>query len=127
MRFFGHLYWQRRQDAGRLSRKLRGRLLPSKKGIVSDIALTCCRQKISVCLGERCSEIAMRTEKQVPAILRLNEVRARTGLSRSSLYEAIAEGRFPRQISIGTRAVGWVESEVTDWINARIAESRKAT
>lgn len=69
----------------------------------------------------------MSTTKRAPSILRRRQVQARTGLSHSSLYEAMAEGRFPRQIPLGPRSVGWVESEVTDWINARIAESRKAT
>lgn len=58
------------------------------------------------------------------AILRLPEVKARTGLSRSSLYARISENQFPRQINIGPRAVGWVESEINDWLAQCIAESR---
>ncbi|MDZ7662513.1 AlpA family transcriptional regulator [Thiohalophilus sp.] len=58
-------------------------------------------------------------------ILRLPTVISRTGLSRSTLYLRIAEGRFPRPISLGGRAVGWLESDITEWIETRIEESRK--
>ncbi len=57
-------------------------------------------------------------------ICRLPEVMSRTGLSRSTIYELISKGRFPSQIGLGPRAVGWVESEIVDWIDARIDESR---
>lgn len=59
-------------------------------------------------------------------ILRLPAVKARTGLSRSTIYLRIAEGKFPRPISLGPRAVGWVEGEVIEWIGQRIAASRHA-
>lgn len=52
-------------------------------------------------------------------ILRLPSVKTRTGLSRSTLYARAAEGTFPRPISLGPRAVGWLESEVDGWIAAR--------
>jgi prophage regulatory protein len=51
-------------------------------------------------------------------------VKARTGLSRSSIYLRVADGSFPRPISLGARAVGWVESEVEGWIASKILESR---
>jgi len=56
-------------------------------------------------------------------ILRLPEVKTRTGLARSTIYARIAEGSFPKSISLGARAVGWVEADIQDWLNARIAES----
>ena len=56
--------------------------------------------------------------------LRLPEVMARTGLSRSTIYVRLDEGRFPRPVSLGGRAVGWIEAEVDAWIRARIEESR---
>ncbi|MDR3411824.1 MAG: AlpA family phage regulatory protein, partial [Formivibrio sp.] len=43
-------------------------------------------------------------------ILRLPNVLDRTGLSRSTVYQRVSEGRFPRPVSLGDRAVGWVES-----------------
>lgn len=58
-------------------------------------------------------------------ILRLPSVKEMTGLSRSTIYERIAANEFPPQISIGPRAVGWIESEVNDWIAGQINQSRK--
>ena len=55
-------------------------------------------------------------------ILRLQDVITATGLSRSTLYKYISEGTFPKPVSLGDRCVGWVESEVHDWILARIEE-----
>lgn len=49
-------------------------------------------------------------------ILRLPAVKARTGLSRSTIYLRISEDRFPKPISLGGRAVGWVEVEVNDYV-----------
>jgi len=60
-----------------------------------------------------------------PRILRLPAVRRRTGLSRSSIYLRMSQGRFPKPISLGERAVGWVESEVNDWLNRMIETSRQ--
>lgn len=58
-------------------------------------------------------------------ILRLPDVKARTGLSRSTIYLRVSEGTFPAPISLGGgRAVGWIETEVQDWLERRIAESR---
>jgi len=59
-------------------------------------------------------------------ILRLPIVKARTGLSRSTIYERIADGQFPKPISLGARAVGWLESELDSWVQARIEASRKS-
>ena len=61
-----------------------------------------------------------------PQILRLNDVKAKTGLSRSTIYLRMAEGTFPKKISLGSRAVGWINSEVIEWIEQRIGESRLA-
>lgn len=58
------------------------------------------------------------------AFLRIGAVLRRTGFSRSMLYAEIARGTFPRQISLGARSVGWIESEVDDWIKSRIAAAR---
>ena len=59
-------------------------------------------------------------------ILRRKQVEARTGLSRSTIYERIKAGALPAPISIGARAVGWLESEVDAWLAAQIKKSRKA-
>lgn len=58
-------------------------------------------------------------------ILRLPAVKARTGLSRSTIYNRISEGKFPEPVSLGGRAVGWIEAEIQDWLAERIQASRK--
>jgi len=62
----------------------------------------------------------------VTAILRLPAVKARTGLSRSTIYLRVSEDSFPKPVSLGGRAVGWVESEVQQWLEQQIEASRKA-
>jgi len=60
----------------------------------------------------------------VKTLLRLPQVRARVGLSRSALYAQIARREFPGPIKIGSRAAAWVETEVEDWITRRVEQSR---
>ena len=60
------------------------------------------------------------------SILRRHEVEARTGLSRSTIYLRVSQGTFPRPISLGPRAVGWVEAEVDAWLGQQLACSRDA-
>lgn len=55
-------------------------------------------------------------------ILRRKQVEVRTGLSRSTIYLRIQEGTFPKSISLGPRAVGWIESEIEAWLAACIAD-----
>ena len=71
------------------------------------------------------SVIEQETRRQV-RFLRLPEVLARTGLSRSTIYVRLEQGRFPRPVSLGGRAVGWIEAEVDEWIRERIETSRGA-
>jgi len=53
-------------------------------------------------------------------LIRLNEVLAMTGLSRSSMCRSIEKQQFPKQVSLGDRAVAWVESEVQAWVVDRV-------
>ena len=59
-------------------------------------------------------------------ILRLPAVMAKTGLSRSTIYLRISQDNFPKPISLGGRAVGWVLEEIDAWLNEQIKHSRKA-
>ena len=61
-----------------------------------------------------------RTTSQI-RFVRLREVMARTGLSRSTIYVWVAEGRFPKPVPLGARSVGWIESELEEWLRDRIA------
>lgn len=56
----------------------------------------------------------------VQNILRRHDVERATGLPRSTIYDKIAKGEFPRPVKLSPRAVGWLESEIADWQQARI-------
>ena len=63
---------------------------------------------------------------QVPqSLIRLSEVQRRTGYSKAWIYRLMSHGKFPKSVKIGIRAIAFVESEIDEWINERIAESRK--
>lgn len=59
------------------------------------------------------------------AILRLPDVKKRTGLSRSAIYLLVKKGAFPAPVKLGARTVGWLDGEVTDWLEERIKKSRR--
>lgn len=65
-------------------------------------------------------------EDTMNRLLRRPEVERATGLSRSRIYQLMDDGKFPRPVEIGPRAVAWVEAEVAEWNNARIAERDSA-
>lgn len=54
-------------------------------------------------------------------LLRLPAVIERTGLSRSSIYRAIAVGTFPKSVPLGEHAIGFLAADIDRWIAARIA------
>lgn len=71
------------------------------------------------------SEQPMEQETNAPIrFLRLPEVEARTGLARATIYARMAAGTFPQSVSLGGRAVGWIESEIEEWSRNRIADTR---
>ncbi|MED5525616.1 MAG: AlpA family transcriptional regulator [Pseudomonadota bacterium] len=54
--------------------------------------------------------------------IKLKEVQNLTSLPRSTIYKYIAEGRFPKQISLGERNVAWLESEIQTWIREKVEQ-----
>jgi len=54
-------------------------------------------------------------------LLRRREVEARTGLSRSAIYAAMAAGMFPRPVRVGAKAVAWRATDIDGWIRSREA------
>jgi len=60
-------------------------------------------------------------------ILRMSELKIRIGLSRSTIYEFQKSGDFPRSVSLGVRAVGWLESDVDAWVESRVNNTPEAT
>lgn len=68
-------------------------------------------------------------------ILRRRQVEARTGLSCSTIYAKMRRNpkrpsdydpTFPKPVSLGAKAVGWIEAEIEAWLTAQIEKSRKA-
>ena len=57
----------------------------------------------------------------IPQIIRLPEVMAATGESRSTIYRRISDGEFPKPVKLGPKSVGWVEEEIADYNMRRIA------
>ncbi|MDR3417727.1 MAG: AlpA family transcriptional regulator [Nevskia sp.] len=60
------------------------------------------------------------------AFLRLPAVKAKTGLSRSTIYDRIDKGAFPAPVRLGGKAVGWPASDIDAWIVSTVAQGRKA-
>jgi prophage regulatory protein len=57
-------------------------------------------------------------------LLRLSEVQRRVPYSRSTIYLKVSRGEFPAPIDLGARAVAWLETDIDEWIAARIANKR---
>lgn len=57
-------------------------------------------------------------------ILRIGEVKSRTGLSRTTIWRKEKAGDFPARVRLGANSVGWPESEVEEWIEKRLRERR---
>jgi prophage regulatory protein len=58
-----------------------------------------------------------------PSISRLKATTARTGLSRAVIYKLKAEGKFPPSIQLSARSIGWLDSDIDEWIAQRVAAS----
>ena len=67
---------------------------------------------------------SFRNALEPQSLLRLPEVKRRTGLGRTSIYDAVARGKFPAPVKLSERAVAWPSDAVSRWIDARIAASR---
>ena len=55
-------------------------------------------------------------------VIRRGEVEARIGLACSTIYAMMADGKFPRPVKIGRRAVGWIEEDVNNWLSNKITQ-----
>ena len=64
--------------------------------------------------------------EQLRSFLRLKQVKAVTGMSRSWIYDAIRRGDFPAPIPLGVRAVAWDSADVAAWQERRIQLNSKA-
>lgn len=59
-------------------------------------------------------------QNQELRLISLKDVVTRTALSKSTIYQLIKDGTFPKQIAISVRRVGWLESELDNWIRSKI-------
>jgi len=59
-------------------------------------------------------------------IIRLPEVKNKTGLSRSSIYLRMSNGEFPQSISLGSRAIGWLDTDIEQWLDNCVTASKEA-
>lgn len=57
-------------------------------------------------------------------IIRLNQVKEKTGLSRSAIYLLSKGGKFPKSVNLGLRAVGWLESDINAWIDEKFSSKQ---
>jgi prophage regulatory protein len=64
--------------------------------------------------------------KMSKKLLRLRAVQDWTGLSRSMIYALMQSGDFPKNIPLGSRAVGWLEADIQAWIESRISLKQAA-
>lgn len=54
-------------------------------------------------------------------LLRLPQVIERTSLRRSTIYEMMGNGSFPKPVKLNRRSNGWIENEISNWVETRIA------
>ena len=62
-------------------------------------------------------------QERLSRLIRLPEVMARVGLSRSTIYNRIADGTFIAPVRLGEKSVAWLESDIDGWIQDRIAQA----
>ncbi|MCV6588316.1 MAG: AlpA family transcriptional regulator [Marinobacterium sp.] len=60
-------------------------------------------------------------DSSIPQLIRRKDLLLQIGFTESMLYEQVTAGTFPKPIKIGPKAVAWLESEVNEWLNQRIA------
>ena len=73
---------------------------------------------------ESSEQLFNKETKMTMKFLKLQAVMSITGMSRSSIYLAISEGRFPKQINLGVRSIAFLESEVQEWMEHCVANRR---
>lgn len=54
-------------------------------------------------------------------MLRRHQVEARTGLSRSTIYEWMKLNKFPKPVKLGERIVAWREVDINHWLESRVS------
>lgn len=55
-------------------------------------------------------------------LISIKEVMSKTSLARSTIYRYISDGVFPRSVSLGANKVAWLEKEIDEWIEEKLAQ-----
>lgn len=97
-------------------REIDPKIIPSKSE-VKDVAMSRLAPRAKSLSCSDGSPVSMPVSK----ILRWPEVHNVTGLCRSHVHQMASKGEFPKPIKLGGRSSGWIESEIIEWINRRIA------
>ncbi len=58
-------------------------------------------------------------------LIRIDEVKYLTGLSRATIYRYMKDGLFPLSLSLGGGSTAWSEQEICSWIAEKIEEREK--
>ncbi|MBM3790902.1 MAG: AlpA family phage regulatory protein [Acidobacteria bacterium] len=66
----------------------------------------------------------MEIQEHGTRLVRFRELRRTVPLSRSTIWRKVRDGSFPKPIRMSKSAVGWLASEIQEWI-AEQAASRK--
>lgn len=90
-----------------------------------EFSLLVVTNKLSMYRNNSAETLLERSRMTTQNIIRLPQVKQRTGLSRSTIYGLIKSGLFKAPISLGARAVGWLDSDVDEFIEERVKASRK--
>jgi prophage regulatory protein len=64
-------------------------------------------------------------DKVTPTLLKLSEVQTLAPYSKASIYRLMAEGIFPKPVKLGSRSVFWVRSDIEDFIQRSIDNSKR--
>lgn len=57
-----------------------------------------------------------------PTLIRIPKVESMTGLGRHTIYRKVKDGTFPKPVMLGERASVWLETEVEEWLQSKIAQ-----
>lgn len=76
-------------------------------------------------MNQQTQTAAAQTPQAPRRVLRLPEVIQKTGLSRTTLYTMSKAGNFPESISLGGKAMGWIEAEIDHWIEELMAARQR--
>jgi prophage regulatory protein len=82
------------------------------------------RNSVSTVEGFTQSALSAKIPGPQGRILKLKDIVSMVGLSKSTIWKKVGDGTFPKCRKISERSVGWLDTEIHDWINKRFGESQ---